>query len=183
MLDKMETGWCHLGGSVEHSEEKGGENVVAILRFLCGSPRLCWLMIEGLVPVSKYWTYRSHADVYVPSKPSSMPSIEGGFTPTASMAALGEKLRTDSWIGQPVCCELCQESFFGSSGSVYRCWWLHERLPCMWAAHRKHMRGVRGLVREAYVSCWLDFPLQDIHWFESPRLSDMSNCLFVAAIK
>jgi hypothetical protein len=25
-------------GSVEHSEGKGGESVVAILRFLCGSP-------------------------------------------------------------------------------------------------------------------------------------------------
>jgi hypothetical protein len=28
-------------GSVEHSEGKGGENVVAILRFLCGSPHPC----------------------------------------------------------------------------------------------------------------------------------------------
>jgi hypothetical protein len=27
-----------LGGSVEHSEGKGGESVVAILRFMCGSP-------------------------------------------------------------------------------------------------------------------------------------------------
>jgi hypothetical protein len=30
-------------GSVEHSEGKGGESVVAILRFLCGSPRPCQL--------------------------------------------------------------------------------------------------------------------------------------------
>jgi hypothetical protein len=51
---KMGTGRGHLGGSVEHSEEKGGESVVAILRFLCGSPRLCQLRTEGLVPVSKY---------------------------------------------------------------------------------------------------------------------------------
>jgi hypothetical protein len=28
---------------VEHSEGKGGESVVAILRFLCGSPRPCRL--------------------------------------------------------------------------------------------------------------------------------------------
>jgi hypothetical protein len=54
MLDKMETRWGCLGGSVEHSEGKGGESVVAILRFLCGSPRLCWLRTEGLVSVSKY---------------------------------------------------------------------------------------------------------------------------------
>jgi hypothetical protein len=30
-------------GSVKHSEGKGGESVVAILRFLCGRPFLCRL--------------------------------------------------------------------------------------------------------------------------------------------
>jgi hypothetical protein len=54
MLDKMETGWGHLGGSVEHSEGKDGESVVAISRLLYGSPHLSWLRTEGLVPVSKY---------------------------------------------------------------------------------------------------------------------------------
>jgi hypothetical protein len=54
MLDKIETGHGHLGASVEHSKGKGGESVVAIMRFLCGSPRLCRLRTEGLVPVSKY---------------------------------------------------------------------------------------------------------------------------------
>jgi hypothetical protein len=54
MLDKMETGRGHLGGSVEHSEGKGGESVVAILRFLCGSPHPCRLRNEGLIPMSKY---------------------------------------------------------------------------------------------------------------------------------
>jgi hypothetical protein len=67
----MEIGWDHLGGPVEHSEGKDRESVVAILRFLCGSPCLCRLRIEGLIPVSKYWTYRSHAGDYGPSKPSS----------------------------------------------------------------------------------------------------------------
>jgi hypothetical protein len=57
----METGRGHLGGPVEHSKWKGGESVVAILRFLCGSPRLCRLRTGGLAHVSKYWTYRSHA--------------------------------------------------------------------------------------------------------------------------
>jgi hypothetical protein len=61
MLDKMETERGHLGGPVEHSEGKGRESVVAILRFMYGIPRLCQLRTEGLVPVSKYWTYRSHA--------------------------------------------------------------------------------------------------------------------------
>jgi hypothetical protein len=54
MLDKMEIGHGHLGGSVEHSEGKGGESVVTILRFLCGSPRLYRLRTEGLIPVRKY---------------------------------------------------------------------------------------------------------------------------------
>jgi hypothetical protein len=54
MLDKMETGWGHLGRPVEHSEGKGGESAVVIPRFLCGSPRLCRLRTEGLVSVSKY---------------------------------------------------------------------------------------------------------------------------------
>jgi hypothetical protein len=39
--------------------------------------------------------YRSHAGVYGPSKPSSLPSTEGGFTPTASMTGSGEKLCTN----------------------------------------------------------------------------------------
>jgi hypothetical protein len=50
-----------------------------------------------------------------PGKPSSLPSIECGFTPTASMAVSGEKLGMDSWIGQPSCCRFCRESFFLST--------------------------------------------------------------------
>jgi hypothetical protein len=60
MLDKIETGRGHLGGPVEHSERKGGRSVVAVMRFLCGSLHLCRLRTEGLVPMSKYGTYRSH---------------------------------------------------------------------------------------------------------------------------
>jgi hypothetical protein len=54
ILGKMETGRGHLGGSVEHSEGKGGVSDVDILRFLCASPRLCRLKTDGLVLVSKY---------------------------------------------------------------------------------------------------------------------------------
>jgi hypothetical protein len=39
---------------VEHSEWKGGVSAMATLRFLCGSPLLCRIRTEGLVPVSKY---------------------------------------------------------------------------------------------------------------------------------
>jgi hypothetical protein len=54
MLDKIETGQSHLGGSVEHLKGKDGDSVVAIPRFLCSSPHLCRLRTEGLVPMSKY---------------------------------------------------------------------------------------------------------------------------------
>jgi hypothetical protein len=54
MLDETETGRGHLQRLVEHTEGNDGESVVAISRFLCGSPRLCRLRTEGLVPVSKY---------------------------------------------------------------------------------------------------------------------------------
>jgi hypothetical protein len=30
------------------------------------------------------------------------------------------------------------------------------------------------------VACWLGFPLQGVHRFESQQLSDMSNRLFIA---
>jgi hypothetical protein len=50
----------------------------------------------------------------------------------------------------------------------------------MGTARRKRTPGVRGLVWEAYVSCWSGFPPQGVHRFESLRLSDMSNHLFVA---
>jgi hypothetical protein len=39
-----------VGGSVEHSEGKGGESAVAIPRFLCGSPRPCRLRTTSFWP-------------------------------------------------------------------------------------------------------------------------------------
>jgi hypothetical protein len=60
MLDKMEIEHGYLGGLVEHSKGKGGESGAAISRFLCDSLHLCRLRTEELIPVSKYWTYRSH---------------------------------------------------------------------------------------------------------------------------
>jgi hypothetical protein len=121
MLDKIKTRRGHLGGSVEHLEGKGGESVVAILRFLCSNIRLCRLRTEWLAPVSKYWTYRSHTGVYRPSKPISLPSIDGGFTLTDSRLSwernwVRTQLGTDPQISQPMCCGLYREPFF--SGAV-----------------------------------------------------------------
>jgi hypothetical protein len=42
-----------VGGSVEHSEGKGGESVVAILRFLYGSSHPCRLRTASFWPDGK----------------------------------------------------------------------------------------------------------------------------------
>jgi hypothetical protein len=39
-----------VGGSVEHLEGKGGDSAVAILRFLRGSTRPCWLKTAPFWP-------------------------------------------------------------------------------------------------------------------------------------
>jgi hypothetical protein len=89
--------------------------------------------------------------------------------PLASLAGLGEKLGTDLRIGQPVCCGLCREPFFsGAVGYVQIC----QRL-----AKGCHVWGLpAGSVRVVLVG----FPLQGVHRFELQRLSDRSNCLFMA---
>jgi hypothetical protein len=39
-----------VGGSMEHLEGKVGESVIAILRFICGSPHPCRLRIMSFWP-------------------------------------------------------------------------------------------------------------------------------------
>jgi hypothetical protein len=104
------------------------------------------------------------------------------FAPTTSLTGSGEKLSTDPRIGQRFAVD-CVGS--PSSREQWACSTLsmtRERLPCTGTARRKRKPGVRGLAWEAYVTCWSSFPLHDVHRFESPRLSDMSNCLFVTVI-
>jgi hypothetical protein len=72
--------------------------------------------------------------------------------------------------------------FLGSSGICLILSASHERLPRTGTARRKRTSGIRGLAWEVYVLCWSGFPLQGVHRFESPRLLDMSNRLFVAVI-
>jgi hypothetical protein len=70
--------------------------------------------------------------------------------------------------------------FLRSSGICPNLSMPRERLPRTGTARRKRTPGVRGLVWEAYVSYLSGFPLQVVYRFKSPRLSDMSNRLFVA---
>jgi hypothetical protein len=95
------------------------------------------------------------------------------------MAVLEEKLGggpTDHSVGL----EVVSRALFLMSNRVHpMLLTAYERLPCMWTAHMKHTQGVRGLAWEVYVSCVSGFPLHGVHRFESLRLSDMSNRLFV----
>jgi hypothetical protein len=56
---------------------------------------------------------------YGPSKPSSLPSTEGDFTPNGSMIVMGEKLGIDPWIGQSACCRLGREPFFSRAVALF----------------------------------------------------------------
>jgi hypothetical protein len=76
------------------------------------SPHLYRLMTDGLAPMSKYSTYRSHVrDVGLVSLVASRQQ-KVGFAPTVSMVVLGEKLGMNPRIGQPSCCGLDREPFF-----------------------------------------------------------------------
>jgi hypothetical protein len=82
-----------------------------------------------------------------------------GFAPTASLAGSGEKLGMDPRIGKRRAVD-CVGSH--SSREQWACSTLsmtHERLPRTGTACKKHTSGVRGLAREAYVTCWSGFPL------------------------
>jgi hypothetical protein len=104
------------------------------------------------------------------------------FVPTASLVGSGEKLGMDPRIDQPACCGLCREPFF------------RERWPCstlLMTSRRVAICGPHGIRMvldhtrtecEKRVVCWSSFPLWGVHRFESPRLSDMSNRLFVVVI-
>jgi hypothetical protein len=94
---------------------------------------------------------------YGSGKPSTLPSIEGGFTPTTSMVVLGEKLGMDLRIGQLACCELGQEPFS------------REQWLCSSLLTTSQKVDVSDML--------VGFSLQGVHRFESPRLSDMSKRL------
>jgi hypothetical protein len=54
-----------------------------------------------------------------------------------------------------------------------------ERLPRLETVCRKRTSDVCGLIQETFMLCVSGFSVQGVHQFESPRLSDMSNCLFM----
>jgi hypothetical protein len=156
-----------------------GRGVVLASRHLQGdSPYLCQLRTDGLAPVSEYWTYRSHAgdmgSVNLVTYYRQMLDFHYCFNDCVGRETgwrtYGSLSRVGGCVGSP---------FIRSSRVHPILMMACERLPRTCTAHRKHMWGIRGLTWEAYVSCVSGFPLQGVHWFESPWLSDMSNCLFM----
>jgi hypothetical protein len=112
------------------------------------------------VPIACRW--------YGPGKPSNLPSTEDGFTPTASMTALGEKLCTDPWINQSVCCGLYREPFF--SGAVALSIVVDDFVKGC------HVRGPPiGSVRRAYVD-WRGKHTCRVGWIFPCRVYIDSNC-------
>jgi hypothetical protein len=89
-------------------------------------------------------------------------------------------MRPPKTTAEPVC--LWLSKFLPGVGACFDFVGASERLSRMRTTHGKHMTGVRGLEWKAYVACCSGFPLQGVYQFESSRLSDMSNRLFVAVI-
>jgi hypothetical protein len=171
-----------LGGKGRQLVEKVGEWHVKSRHLQGCSPRLCRLRIDGLAPVSKYWTYRSQAGDMRPVNLVAYHRQKLGCSPL-----LHWLLWERSWVRARKSIGRHAVNCVGSHHSRWQ--WIcsnlsmtHERLPRTGTAHRKCTPGVHGLAWKAYVPCWSSFPLQGVHRFESSRLSNMSNSLFVTVI-
>jgi hypothetical protein len=93
---------------------------------------------------------------------------------TASMVVLREKLGGRPTDRSADVLGIVSGALFLRSSRVHPTLLMaSERLPRMWTTHINRTCGVRGLAREAYVSCVLGFPLQGVHRFESPLVDSM----------
>jgi hypothetical protein len=89
-------------------------------------------------------------------------------------------MRSPKTMAWPICLWLSR--LLPGIGACFDFMGASERLLCMGTARIKHTSGMRGLEWEAYVPCCSGFPLQGVHRFESPSLSNMSNRLFMSVI-
>jgi hypothetical protein len=81
-------------------------------------PHMCRLRTDGLAPVSKYWTYQSHAGVYGPSKPTSPLSTNVWLSPLLHWLA---RERNWGWTRGSInrCAVDCVESPFSQEQWLY----------------------------------------------------------------
>jgi hypothetical protein len=79
-------------------------------------------------PPRAVWNVPIVCQCYGPGKPSSLPSTEGDFTPTA-YGWIGRETRYRSTDRTVVVLWIVVEALFlGSNGSAHCCWWLREWL-------------------------------------------------------
>jgi hypothetical protein len=142
------------------------------------SPYMCRLRTDGLASTSKYWTYQSYAGVYRPSKPSNRLSTEAWLFPTASLAVVGEKLGMYQQIGQLACYGFCRQPFFSGLVDLFKS--VDDCAKGCYALTTWNMYGSGPYTDCAWDACGMLVrfsPLQGVHRFESPWLSNMSNRL------
>jgi hypothetical protein len=97
------------------------------------------------------------------------------------MVMLGEKLSGKPTDRSADMLGIVSGAFFLWSSMVHPMLLMaSERLPRLKAVCRKRTSDVRGLTQETFMLCVSGFSVQGVHQFESLRLSDISNCLFMA---
>jgi hypothetical protein len=160
--------WDRTGSLAEGggpSVGKDEESDVKIQHLQCCSPCVYRLRTEGLVPVSKYWSYWSHIGDMGPVNRYSQSA-------------------TDAYLYNH-CFNGCEEREIGwiptdRSVSVLRCWREHFFLGAV-ALSKAIYEYAKGwhvrLVMSTYMSCVSGFLQQDVHRLESLWLSDMINRL------
>jgi hypothetical protein len=148
-----------LGGKGRPSVGKVGDWYVKS-RYLQGcSPCLCRLRIDGLAPVSKYWTYRSHAGDMGPVNIVSSPQQKLGLSLLLHWLAWERNWvrthgsvgrRAGDCVGSPFPQEQWDPSkFVGDSRNVAMRW--PREIRMVWD-HTWTEHGIR-------VMCWSGFPL------------------------
>jgi hypothetical protein len=144
------------------------------------SPLLCQLRTDVLAPVSKYWMYRSHAGDMGPVSWSSCVTIGSkplSLTPGLPHGRKNEATQDDGWASLSLVVKSSSRcrGIFRLRG---RQWKVVTYGNCPQETYTGYVWTRVGSVR----GMLFGFSLQGVHRFESPRLSDMSNCLFVAVI-
>jgi hypothetical protein len=169
-----------LGGKWRPSVRKVGHCFVESQHLQGCSPCLCQLMADGLTPASKYSTYWSHIGdmssvslvAYRQQRVALPPLLQWLAQERNWVRTHGSvNRRAMDYVRSPFCREqwLCPP-LLTTSRKVAKCGPREIRI----------VEGHTQIEHGKHVVCWSGFPLQGVHRFESPRLSDMSNRLFVA---
>jgi hypothetical protein len=127
-------------------------------RHLQGCSRhLCRLRTDGLGPVSKYWTYRSHdGDMGLISLVVCRRQMLGFALTDSRLARERNWVRTCRSVSRRAV-DCVRSPFSWEQWSYSTLSMTRERLSHTGTTRRKHTSGVHGLTWEAYVSYWSSF--------------------------